>query len=56
LGEIGGLWKNVAGRYEMDGKKVYGKEIYKNPEKYFTDQVMQALDEIAQTEFSYGEN
>ena len=22
LGEIGGLWKNVAGRYEIDGKKV----------------------------------
>ena len=21
LGEIGGLWKNVAGRYEIDGKK-----------------------------------
>ena len=56
LGEAGGLWKNVAGRYEIDGKKVYGKEIYKNPEKYFTEQVMQALDEIAQTEFSYGEN
>ena len=56
LGESGGLWKNVAGRYEMDGKKVYAKEIYKNPEKYFTDQVMQALDEIAQKEFSYGEN
>ena len=54
LGEIGGLWKNVAGRYEIDGKKVYGKEIYKNPEKYFTEQVMQALDEIAQKEFSYG--
>ena len=54
LGEIGGLWKNVAGRYEMDGKKVYAKEIYKNPEKYFTGEVMQALDEIAQKEFSYG--
>ena len=54
LGEIGGLWKNVAGRYEMNGKKVYAKEIYKNPEKYFTAEVMQALDEIAQKEFSYG--
>ena len=54
LGEIGGLWKNVAGRYEMNGKKVYAKEIYKNPEKYFTSEVMQALDEIAQKEFSYG--
>jgi len=54
LGEQGGLWKNVAGRYEMNGKKVYAKEIYKNPEKYFTDDVMKQLDEIAQKEFSYG--
>ena len=54
LGEIGGLWKNVAGRYEIDGKKVYAKAVYKEPEKYFTPQVLQALDEIAQKEFSYG--
>ena len=27
LGEIGGIWKNVAGRYEINGKKVYGKQI-----------------------------
>ena len=26
LGEIGGIWKNVAGRYEINGKKVYGKQ------------------------------
>ena len=55
LGEIGGLWKNVAGRYEINGKKVYAKAIYKDPEEYFTPDVMQALDEIAQKEFSYGE-
>ena len=54
LGELGGLWKNVAGRYEMDGKKVYAKEILKNPDKYFTDEVLQKLDEIAKEEFSYG--
>ena len=54
LGEIGGLWKNVAGRYEMDGKKIYAKEILKDPEKYFTEEVMQALDETAKKEFSYG--
>ena len=54
LGEIGGLWKNVAGRYEMDGKKVYAKEIYKNPEKYFTEEVMKKLDEISKDQFSYG--
>jgi RecA/RadA recombinase len=54
LGEIGGLWKNVAGRYEINGKKIYAKQIYANPEEYFTDEVMQALDETAQQEFSYG--
>ena len=56
LGEIGGLWKNVAGRYEIDGKKVYAKQILKEPEKYFTPDVMEQLDEIAKTEFSYGTN
>ena len=54
LGEIGGLWKNVAGRYEINGKKIYGKEILRKPEEYFDTQVMQALDEIAKKEFSYG--
>ena len=54
LGEIGGLWKNVAGRYEIGGKKLYAKQILASPETYFTNEVMQALDEIAQNEFSYG--
>ena len=55
LGEIGGLWKNVAGRYEIGGKKLYAKQILSEPDTYFTEDVMQALDEIAQKEFSYGE-
>ena len=54
LGEIGGLWKNAAGRYEINGKKIFGKEILKNPDQYFTEEVMQKLDEIAKEEFSYG--
>ena len=54
LGELGGLWKNVAGRYEMDGKKVYAKAILKEPEIYFTPEVMEKLDVIAKEEFSYG--
>ena len=54
LGELGGLWKNVAGRYEIQGKKLYAKQILAEPEKYFTPEVMQALDETAQKEFSYG--
>ena len=56
LGEIGGLWKNVAGRYEINGKKIYAKQIYAEPETYFDQYVMQALDEIAKKEFSYGES
>ena len=54
LGELAGLWKNVAGRYEIDGKKLYAKEILKNPDKYFTEDVMQALDAAAKEQFSYG--
>jgi RecA/RadA recombinase len=54
LGEIGGLWKNVAGRYEIDGKKIYAKQILANPEEYFTKEVMEKLDVIAKGEFSYG--
>jgi RecA/RadA recombinase len=54
LGEMGGMWKNTAGRYEIDGKKIYAKQILKEPEVYFTDEVMQKLDVIAKGEFSYG--
>jgi len=54
LGEIGGLWKNVAGRYEIGGKKLYAKQILADPDTYFTPEVLQALDETAQKEFSYG--
>jgi len=54
LGELAGLWKNVAGRYEINGKKLYAKEILKNPDQYFTEEVMQQLDAAAKQQFSYG--
>jgi RecA/RadA recombinase len=54
LGELGELWKNVAGRYEMGGKKVYAKQILANPEEYFTEEIMEKLEEISKNEFSYG--
>ena len=56
LGELGGLWKNVAGRYEIDGKKIYAKNIYAEPDKYFTEDIMNKLDEISKKTFSYGTN
>ena len=55
LGETAGLWKNVAGRYEINGKKIYAKQILSDPEKYFSNEVLQALDETASKEFKYGE-
>ena len=55
LGEVGGLWKNVAGRYDMgDGKKVYAKAILKDPESYFTEEIMEKLEVIANGTYSYG--
>ena len=56
LGELGGMWKNTAGRYEINGKKIYGKEILKNHTEYFTDDIMEELDSIAKSVFSYGTN
>jgi len=56
LGETAGMWKNVAGRYEINGKKIYAKEILKNPDQYFTEEVMQQLDAAAKQQFSYGTN
>ena len=55
LGETAGLWKNVAGRYEINGKKLYAKQILADPQQYFTDEVLQALDETANKEFKYGQ-
>ena len=42
----------------VDGetKKVYAKAILKEPETYFTPEVMEKLDQIAKIEFSYGTN
>ena len=55
LAEKYDIVKKVGNRYEIKGKKVYAKEVYSHPEKYFDDEIMQALDEVAKKEFSYGE-
>ena len=34
---------------------LYGKSIYDDPEKYFNEQVMMALESVAKKEFLYGE-
>ena len=37
-----------------DGTKLYGKQILNDPEKYFTEDIMDALEVAADKEFSYG--
>jgi RecA/RadA recombinase len=49
------IFKKVGTRYEVgDGATQFGKTILENPEKYFTPEILQALDEVAKVEFSYG--
>jgi RecA/RadA recombinase len=55
LAEKYDIFKKVSTRYEMpDGAKLYGKQILNDPEKYFTKEVMDKLEEAAQKEFTYG--
>ena len=55
LGEEAGIFKKVSTRYEMpDGSKVFGKNINDNPEKYFTKEVLDKIDEQAKRKFQYG--
>ena len=54
LGEKYEVFRKSGNRYEIGEKKVYPKNILENPKEYFTTEVMQALDECARKEFSYG--
>ena len=55
LAEKYGIITKVSTRYEMpDGAKVFGKQIYANPEKYFTKDILTKLDEASNIEFTYG--
>jgi RecA/RadA recombinase len=54
LGEKYGVFERVGNRYKIGESSVYPKSILADPEKYFTGEVMQALDECARKEYSYG--
>ena len=57
LGEECGVFKKVSTRYEMpDGTKVFGKSINTEPEKYFTDEVLDKIDEYTKRKFTYGQD
>ena len=47
--------KKVSTRFEMpDGSKHFGKAINNDPQKYFTDDIMQRLEKAAGEEYKYG--
>ena len=49
------IFKQVSTRIELpDGTKQYGKTILENPEKYFTKDVLDKIDEVSKKEFMYG--
>ena len=54
LGEKHGVFERVGNRIKLDSGSVYPSVIYKDPEKYFTPEILQALDECAKKEFCYG--
>ena len=56
LAEAAGLIKKVSTRYEIGDTKVFGKEINRNPEKYFTPDMLQKLDDFASKVFMYGDH
>ena len=50
-----GIFKSVSTRIELpDGTKTFGKTINNDPEKFFTEEIMQQLDAAAGQEFKYG--
>ena len=57
LAEKHGIVKKVSTRIEMpDGTKTFAKTIYNEPEKYFTPELLDRINEAAKLEFSYGDD
>ncbi len=54
LGEKYGVFQRKGNRVVVGESSVYPSVILADPEKYFTPEVMQALDECAHKEFLYG--
>ena len=54
LGEKYGVFERKGNRIVVGNSSVYPSAILKNPETYFTEEVMQQLDDAAKKEFTYG--
>lgn len=57
LGIKHGVFKKVSNKVQFpDGKSDFESKINKNPEKWFTEDVIKALEEAAAKEFKYGQD
>jgi len=54
LAEEGGVIPRIGNRYEINGKKLARKTILDSPEEYFTQELLEQIDEYAKTKFLYG--
>lgn len=56
IAEAAGLVKKVSRKYEFaNGAAAFETAIIKNPEKYFTEELLTQLDEVCKKEFLYGQ-
>ena len=54
LGEKHGVFQRKGNRVVIGDDSVYPSVVYKDPDKYFTPEILQALDECAAKEYTYG--
>jgi hypothetical protein len=55
MAEAAGLFKKVSTRFELpDGSKMFGKQILADPDKYFTEDVLNQIDIYTKKEYTYG--
>lgn len=53
--EKAGVYKKIGNRYEVqDGRKLYEKAIMENPNEFFTQEVLEQINNYIHDEFSYG--
>lgn len=59
IAEASGIFKKVGNKYSvpidsMEGKTYFGKAINNNPEKFFTPEILDMIDEWTKENFTYG--
>jgi RecA/RadA recombinase len=49
-----GVWKKLSTKYETPEGSFFGKAIMKDPERFFTKEVLDAIDGVCREKFCYG--